>query len=304
MLKYLGVVVSTASCLKIKLSHRVHGKQELQNANLIVKYEDPHCDKPEPEDCEISSNLFTVVPVHLNPERYECHNQKQLVGWDKSWNIKCGEKHGYSNIYLITPPHCNDFGIMSVCGEKQAQKLTDMLENEIGYNSLYNTLFCVSDDKQCQQYINTCYFKNLYEKVVEKVTKSKQGSSENIFIQSLNCQLIPKVQPNHNSYHETAKWISLYDKTHMEYAFRKMMFFSDRERGQTPWNKIFICPKFLVGYVVKRLMQVNVNVSHVGNFDVGDATVTEIRVSSNNKPFVNSIGTRAYLDYNGMHNYH
>jgi len=276
----------------------VHGKQELQNANLIVKYEDPSCTELKPG--EINSKLFTVVPVETNLESNKCFNQVPLMGWDKHWNIRCGEKHSFSNIYLITPPHCNDFGIMTVCGEKQAQKLTEMLSNGIGYNKSHNIVFCVSDDQQCQEYIKSCYFRKLYEKVVKEVTKNKLVSHKNIFIQNLKYQLVPTVQTKETPNPESSEWTTMYDNTHMEYAFRKILFFSDRERGQLPWDKIFVCPKFLVGYVIKRLMQVNVNISRIGDFDVGNATVTEIRISSNDKPFVNSIGARGYLNYNNF----
>ena len=254
-------------------------------------------------------HLFEQVEDNYEINRDQFQRNKSE--WDEYWNLSF-EDHGYTRLFFITPPEFNQFNQMTPRGNRQSTLLlTEMINNIIDvYVLSHNFKFFISDDYRCQQFKNSSLFKDFYGKLTNFMMgiRTQQGlrprellpnmyPSPRLFVQDLNNAFLPNMRPVSRIQPGTVVEDSEYGKPHMEHGFGDIFYLCcqpKRGGSEDNWCEIYICPKNYVNFVITRLMQMNINHNY-GRFDIGDASITEIRINKKNHPYIQSIGERGYL---------
>jgi len=252
-------------------------------------------------------HLFEQVPDDYQINRDTLQRNKSQ--WDEHWNL-CFEEYGYTRLFFITPPEFNEFNQITPRGNRQSPLLlTEIINNIIdNYVLTHNLKFFISDDYRCQQFKNSDIFKDFYEKFTKFMMgiRTQQGlrprellrsmyPSTKLFVQDLNNAFLPNMRPVSTIQPGTVVEDSEYGKPHMEHGFGDIFYLCcqpKREKGD--WCEIYICPKNFVNFVITRLLQMNIDHNY-GRFDIGDASITEIRINKKNDMYISSIGERGYL---------
>jgi len=262
------------------------------------------------------AQLFEIVR-----DNYEIRGsifQRHSSEWDEKWNFTEME-HGYCRYYFITPPETDPYSSFTYRGKQQTTKLLNYVIDNIIDNHIesHNFKFSISDDHKCQRFKNTDLFKKFYERLTNFLIGIKQPGPHGqlsgaphpfhgairrlppkIFRQDLENKFLPNLMPVSEVKPGTVVEDQDYGPDKMEYAFGKLFYLEDqreKEGSKNHWCEIHICPKNFVKFVITRLMQMNIDHNY-GRFDIGDATVTEIRVNKDNDVYLQSVGEKTFLN--------
>jgi len=242
--------------------------------------------------------------------------QRNKSQWDENWNLSKME-HGYCRYYFITPPETDPYSSFTYRGKQQTTKLLNYIIDNIIDNHIesHNFKFSISDDHKCQKFKNTDLFKKFYERLTNFLIGIKQPGPHGhtgaphlfqgamrrlpprIFRQNLENMFTPNLMPVSTVKPGTVVEDQDYGLDKMEFGFGEVFYLDnqrEKEGDKNHWCEIYICPKNFVKFVVTRLMQMNIDHNY-GRFDIGDATVTEVRVNKSNDVFLQSVGEKTFL---------